>query len=137
MDVVELLPHDQAVLDALGTVKATGFGVAPPGALEAVRAQTGDDYFVLYPIDDVRAGSMSDEDDIDLTYQVTIVAKAAAGARDLVHQAETALKLVTIPGRTVLGVHPAGGGGVRADRETAPVVFIATPRFQLWTASAT
>lgn len=130
---VAALPHDLAVLAALGTVgKPVGFANAPAGALEGVRTGTGPDYYVLYPINTVRDGTLGDPwKDGELVYQVTCVGRLAKGARWLADRAEPALQGVTVAGRTVTQVIPEDGGQVRPDFDVTPPVFVATPRFRL------
>jgi len=138
--IVDILPHDQAVLDALGTVGLeVGFAEAPAGALDGVRERTGGDYIVLYPIVGSRRSSSLDsvDDDADLIYQTTIVAREPEGARARIADIEAALAAVAIPGRVVVRVTPAGTGDVRPDPDVKPAVFIATPRWRLWTTPAT
>jgi hypothetical protein len=131
--LVELLPHDLAVLAALETIgKPVGFAAAPDGALEAVRARTGPDYMVLYPLNSVRDGSLADPwMDADLVYQVTCVGRLAAGVRWLTDRIEPALAGVSIAGRAVVQVTPEDGGQVRTDFDLTPPVFIATPRYRI------
>lgn len=133
--VVEPLPHDRAVITALETVAAVGFGEAPEGALAALRdtANPGDDYLILYPLNTVHDGTLDDpHTDAELVYQVTVVGRAAAGVRYLVGQIESALLTVTVAGRAVRVV-PDDLEGVRADRDVIPAVFYATPRYRLYT----
>lgn len=135
MTVVQVLPHDLAVIDAVETTgKPVGFAQAPAGALAAVQAGTGPDYYVVHPISGTRDGSLSDPfADADLVYQITCVGRLAAGVRYLVGQLETALAGVSISGRSVLQIVPEDDGAVRPDFDVDPPVFIATPRYRLST----
>lgn len=134
--VVDLYPHDQAVLTALETIgKPVGFAEAPAGALEGVQEGTGPDYLVVFPLPSgLRDGNLADPyTDADLVYQITCVGRLASGARWLVSRVETALLGATITGRAVLQVIPEDPGAVRADTDVEPAVFIATPRFRIQT----
>lgn len=137
--VVRLLPHDLAVKAALETIgKPVGFAEAPAGALEAfANDPPGPDYYVLYPINTVRDGSLGDPFvDAELVYQITCVGRLAAGARWLVDQIEPALTGITVANRQVNLVIPEDGGQVRPDEDVEPSVFIATPRVRLVTTAA-
>jgi len=138
MTVVDLLPHDLAVMTRLETLgKPVGFGAAPDGALEGVRLRTGPDYMILYPINSVRDGSLGDAwSDAELVYQVTCVGRLADGVRWLISRIESALLATSITGRVVTQVIPEDGGAVRTDTDVEPDVFIATPRFRLVTVPA-
>lgn len=138
MTVVDVLPHDLAVIDAVETIgKPVGYAQAPAGALEGVQNRTGPDYIVAYPLNSVRDGSLADPfADVDLVYQFTCVGRLAAGVRYLVGQLETALAGVSITGRAVLQVVPEDDGAVRPDTDVDPPVFIATPRYRLRTVPA-
>lgn len=134
--VVDLYPHDQAVLTALATIgKPVGFAEAPAGALEGVQAGTGPDYMVVYPMaGGQRDGSLGNPyTDAELVYQITCVGRLASGARWLVSRVETALLGASITGRAVLQVIPEDTGAVRADTDVEPAVFLATPRFRIQT----
>ncbi len=133
--VVNLLPHDLAVIAALQTIgKPVGFAEAPAGALAGVQARTGPDYVIAYPLQSQRDGTLGDPySDADLVYQFTCVGRLAAGVRWLVDQIEPALATVAITGRAVLQVVPEDGGQVRPDFDLDPPVFIATPRFRIST----
>lgn len=133
--LVELLPHDKAVLTALATVgKPVGFGAAPDGALEGVQARTGPDYYIVFPLQAVRDGLLNDPYmDVDLIYQITCVGRLADGARWLTDQIEEALLAVSIAGRAVTQVVPEEGGQVRTDFDLNPPVFTATPRYRIST----
>jgi hypothetical protein len=136
--VVAILPHDQAVLDALeATGRPVGFAVAPEGALDGVRTHTGPDYLIVYPISGLRAGSMAGDEEVALVYQTTIVGRTAAGVRWLVDQVEAALQSVAVPGRTVIRAAAENIGDVRPDNDITPPVFLATPRFTVWTTPTT
>lgn len=132
---VALLPHDLAVIVALETIgKPVGFGEAPAGALAGVQDRTGPDYYVLYPLNTVRDGSLGDPyTDAELVYQITCVGRLAAGARWLVDQIEPALLTVAIAGRSVTQVIPEDGGQVRPDFDLTPPVQLATPRYRITT----
>lgn len=136
--VVKLLPHDLAVIAALGTTgKPVGFAAAPTGALAAVQNGTGPDYFIVYPIGGTRDGSLGDAySDAEPVYQITCVGRLAAGARWLVDQIVPALATLSITGRTVTQVIPEDGGQVRPDLDVTPPVFIATPRIRICTVPA-
>lgn len=133
--VVDILPHDLAVVAALETIgKPVGFAEAPAGALEGVRLRTGPDYMVLHPLNGRRGGSLGDPfTDADLDYQVTCVGRLASGTRWLLSRIETALLGVSITGRAVTQVIPVDGGSVRTDTSVTPAVFIATPRLTICT----
>lgn len=133
--VVDILPHDLAVVTALQTIgKPVGFAEAPAGALEGVRLRTGPDYMVLYPLNGQRDGSLGDPyTDAELIYQVTVVGRLASGARLLLDNIESALLGVSITGRAVLQVIPEDTGAVRPDTSVTPAVFVATPRFRIVT----
>lgn len=133
--VVDLLPHDLAVITRLETLgKPVGFAEAPAGALDGVRLRTGPDYMILWPLNSIRGGTLADPfRDVELVYQVTCVGRLASGVRWLVSRIETALAGTTITGRTLLQVIPEDGGQVRTDDDVTPNVFIATPRFRLET----
>lgn len=132
---VDLLPHDLAVITALETIgKPVGFAEAPAGALDGVRLRTGPDYYIAWPLNTVRDGSLADPYmDADLVYQITCVGRLAAGVRWLVDQIEPALLTVTVTGRAVTQVIPEDGGAVRQDFDVDPAVFIATPRVRIST----
>lgn len=133
--VVDLLPHDLAVITRLETLgKPVGFAEAPAGALDGVRLRTGPDYMVLFPINSVRDGSLADPfRDVELVYQVTCVGRLADGVRWLISRIESALLGASVTGRTVVQVIPEDGGQVRTDDDVTPNVFLATPRFRLIT----
>lgn len=133
--VVDLLPHDLAVIARLETLgKPVGFAEAPAGALEGVRLRTGPDYMILWPLNSLRDGTLADPfRDIELVYQVTCVGRTANGVRWLISRIETALLGATITGRTITQVIPEDGGQVRTDDDIVPNVFLATPRFRLST----
>lgn len=133
--VVDLLPHDKAVIARLQTLsKPVGFAEAPAGALDGVRRRIGPDYMILYPLHSVRDGSLGDPfTDAELVYQITCVGRLADGVRWLVSRIETALLGASIAGRVVTQVIPEDGGQVRTDSDVTPAVFVATPRFRLTT----
>lgn len=137
---VDLYPHDQAVLDALGALGLpVGLSEPAEGAYEALISETtpGPAYLVVHPINDTRSGStLAPYEDIRATYQITIVDRAAETVRALVSDVESALQAVTIPGRAVVAFQPVDGGGVRPD-PIRPLVFVATPRFAFWTTPIT
>lgn len=135
---VEILPHDLAVKTALETIgKPVGFSEAPAGALDALRAGTGEDYIILDPISGLRqpTSAKDSEGDAVLVYQTRIVAQLPEGARDLIALVETALRVVEIPDRIVVRVTADEIGQVRPDNndQVKPTVFLATPRWRLWT----
>ncbi len=138
--IVEPLPHDLAVIAALGTIAGShpvGFAEALDGALAAVQAGTGPDYMILYPLNSLRDGSLDDPyADADFVYQITCVGRLAAGVRYLVGQLDAALAGVTITGRSVMQVIPEDDGAVRPDTDVTPPVFIATPRRRISTTPA-
>lgn len=138
MTIVQALPHDLAVIDAVETIgKPVGFAEAPEGALEGVQNRTGPDYFIVWPLNSLRDGTLADPfRDGEFVYQVTCVGRLASGVRYLVGQLEAALAGITITGRTVLQVIPEDDGAVRPDTDVTPSVFIATPRFRLVTVPA-
>lgn len=130
--VLALLPHDQAVIAALQTIgKPVGFAAAPPGALSGVQNKSGPDYYLIYPLNTTRDGSLADPfTQGDLSYQVTCVGRSAAGVRYLVDRAEEALRTVTVAGRSIIQFVPEDGGQVRVDFDVDPPVFLATPRYR-------
>lgn len=133
---VDLQPHDQAVIDAIETIgKPVGFAEAPDGALDGVRDRTGPDYVIVYPLSGLRRPSSANDSvgDADLVYQTTVVARRPDGARWLVSRIETALYGIAIPGRSLVRITPDEIGDVRPDDDITPPVFIATPRWRLWT----
>lgn len=138
--IVQPLPHDLAVIAALGTIAGShpvGFAEAPDGALEAVQARSGPDYYILYPLNSGRDGSLGDPfADADFHYQITCVGRLANGVRYLAGQLEAALAGVSIAGRVVLQVEIEDDGAVRPDNDVTPPVFIATPRVRLSTVPA-
>lgn len=137
MTVVEILPHDLAVVDALESIgKPVGFATAPDGALDGVRLRNGPDYIVLYPISGSRFGPLSGDDDVELVYQTTLVARDPGGARWLIDKIETALAGVAIDGRSVLWVTVDDVGAVRPDEDVQPAVFYATPIWRIGTTPA-
>lgn len=142
--IVQALPHDLAVIAALGTIAGShpvGFAHAPTGALDAVRQGTGPDYLVLYPLNSLRDGSSEDPfADGEFVYQITCVGRLADGVRYLVGQLEAALAGVSIAGRSVMQVIPEDDGAVRPDmdviQENGLPVMIATPRYRISTTPA-
>lgn len=134
---VAVLPHDQAVLDALATLgKPVGFAEAPAGALDGVRLRTGPDYVIVYPISGLRDGTVAADDELALVYQMTVVGRAPQGVRWLVDRIEPVLRTVAIAGRSVLRVECVGLGDVRPDNDIDPPVFFATPQWSLRTTPA-
>lgn len=135
MTVVQPLPHDLAVIDAVETIgRPVGFAAAPAGALEAVQDGTGPDYYIVYPLNSLRGGTLGDpHSEGEFVYQITCVGRLAAGVRYLAGQLESALAGVSITGRTVLQVIPEDDGAVRPDTDVTPAVFIATPRCRIST----
>ncbi|MCU1488291.1 MAG: hypothetical protein JWN67_5037 [Actinomycetia bacterium] len=142
---VEILPHDLAVIEALETIGCpVGFAEAPEGAVEALTTTTGGpDYVVLYPLPSQRMASSIDDSvgDVALVYQTTIVARLPEGARYLIDKIEAALYTVAVPNRAVVRITPDDVGDVRPDNDlqllnSGGPVFIATPRWRLWTSRA-
>jgi hypothetical protein len=135
--VVEILPHDLAVVAAIETAgKPVGLAEAPDGALEALtETDDGPDYVILYPISGLRSPiSLVDATgDVELVYQTTIVARRPEGARYLIDKIETALLEVAVDGRHVVRVTADEVGQVRPDTDLTPHVYLATPRWRLWT----
>jgi hypothetical protein len=136
--IVQPLPHDLAVVDALETIgKPVGFGQAPPAALNSDGLPT-QDYIVLYPISGVRDGTLSDPyGDVSLVYQTSIVGRLPDGVRWLAGQIEAALVGITVAGRVVTQIIPEDLGGVLPDRDVGPPhPYYATPRWRLITTPA-
>lgn len=137
--IVEPLPHDLAVVEALETIGApVGFAAAPTGSLNADGRPTVD-FLTLYPIGGgQRDGSISDPyADVELVYQVTVTGRLPEGVRKLAGQIEPALLAVTVPGRRVTFVRPEDLEGVFADRDVGPPhPFYSTPRYRLGTTPA-
>ena len=137
--IVEPLPHDLAVVDALETIgKPVGFAAAPAGALTA-SGLPAEDYIVLYPIGGGRRdGPMNDPyADAQLVYQTTIIGRMAEGVRWITGQIEEALLGVTVAGRVIIQVVPEDLEGVFADRDVGPPhPYYSTPRWRLWTVPA-
>ena len=101
-------------------------------------ASPGPDYVILYPISGQRLPSSANDSagDADLVYQTTIVARRPEGARWLISRIETALYAVTIPGRYVVRITCDEVGDVRPDDDVDPPVYLATPRWRIWTTTA-
>lgn len=137
--IVEPLPHDLAVVDALETIgRPVGFAAAPAGALGTNGVPTTD-YIVLYPIGGGRRdGPMNDPyADAQLVYQTTIVGRMPEGVRWITGQIEEALLGVTVASRTIIQVVPEDLEGVFADRDVGPPhPYYSTPRWRLWTVPA-
>ena len=138
--IVEPLPHDLAVIDALETTgKPVGFAAAPDGALDGVLNRTGSDYYVVYPIAGGRRdGTLNDPyADGEFVYQVTIIGRMPEGVRYLAGLIEPALLGITVADRVVTQVIPEDMGAVAADRDVGPPhPFYATPRYRLSTTPA-
>ena len=136
MSVVDISAHDAAVLQALEVLdRPVGFAEAPEGALEAVRDRSGEDYVIVYPVSGTRpASSAADGDgDADLVYQTTVVAKDPMAARFLIQRIDQALRAMVVEGRAIVRFRPDVVGDVRRDDTVQPPVFIATPRWRVWT----
>jgi hypothetical protein len=134
--VVEILPHDLAVVAAIETIgKPVGLAEAPDGALEAITEGDGPDYVIVYPISGLRSAiSLVDATgDVELVYQTTIVARRPEGARWLIDRIESALSGLTVDDRHIVRVTPDEVGQVRPDTDLTPHVYMATPRWRLWT----
>lgn len=95
-------------------------------------------YAIVYPLPGgTFDGTLADpDDDADLLYQITCVGgtrQQCEWVADQIHDVLTDPGTVTVPGRSVVRVVPDMAGGVRRDDTVRPPVFIATPRFRLWT----
>lgn len=140
---VAILPHDLAVVAALGTITGShpvGLGAAPDGALDALLAGTGPDYIIVYPLNgSTRDGTLgAPYIDADLSYQFTVVGASAEGVRWLADRIEAALASLSISGRTVMYVDPVDAGAVRRETDVRPDyvgvgLFVATPRYSIAT----
>jgi hypothetical protein len=137
--IVEPLPHDLAVVDALETIgKPVGFAQAPANALNSSGLPV-QDYITLYPIGGGRRDGTIDDPygEAQLVYQTTIVGRLPDGVRWIAGQIEEALLGVTVAGRSVIQVVPEDLEGVFADRDVGPPhPFYSTPRWRIWTVPA-
>jgi hypothetical protein len=129
--------HDNAVHTAVAAIgRQTGLVDAPPGALDSLLNQTGDGYYIIYPIPGGdRDGPVNDPyTDITLHYQITCVDAGPEGCRWLTDQIETALANLTVPDRAVMWINPTAPSGIFPDDDTAAQrLFYSTPSYQIAT----
>lgn len=143
MAVASLRTHTDAILTKLvATTIAVGDGIKPANA--GWLGMPGEDlfepYMVLYPLTPEFDGSLADDDDADIEYQVTCVGETREQAEWVADAAIAALvrQTVTIAGRAMRAPIRlvAGSAGARRDDDVLPSVFYATPRFSLYTTPA-
>lgn len=140
MAVASLRTHTDAILAKLvATTVLVGDGIKPQagGWVDEPGESLFRPYMILYPLTATFDGTMyNPSDDADLEYQVTCVAETREQAEWVADQAIAALveQTVTITGRSTLQrIQLIDAGGARRDDSVSPSVFIATPRFSLYT----
>lgn len=145
MSVASLRTHTNAMLAKLiATMSATTVGDAkkpsgggwPPGTVPGQSIFVP--YAILYPLTPEFDGTLAaTQDDAEITYQVTCVGSTREQAEWVADKAIVAFvgQTVTITGRSLVRAMQLsdGGGGIRRDDTVQPPLFIATPRFSLWT----
>ena len=120
--------HTDAVIaaleaDGLTVGDATGEGLAAP-------------YVVVYRISGTRDGeAAAPEDRAELVFQLTCVGTGRQQAEWVQDKAETALRSITVAGRSVR-VWVDTDGAVSRDDDVSPPLWYSTPRYRLWTTPA-
>ena len=136
--IVEPLPHDLAVIDALETIgRPVGFAAAPAGTLNSDGLPT-QDYMTVWRVGSERNGPLGDAYDAGtFTYQITSVGRLPDGVSWLTGQIEEALVGTTITGRVVTQVEPLLEQGPFPDRDIGPPhPFYAISQYRLHTVPA-
>lgn len=136
--IVEPLPHDLAVVDALETIgRPVGFAAAPAGSLDANGLPT-QDYMTVWRVGADRDGPLGDGfDAVSFTYQITSVGRLPDGVSWLTGQIEEALVATAVTGRVVTLVEPLLEQGPFPDRDIGPPhPFYAISQYRLHTVPA-